>query len=155
MKKIKIINKSKNSLPKYETLFSAGMDLKADLEHFYCEKTEKDIPLPIILKPFERALVKTNLFIQLPEGYEGQIRPRSGLAIKKGIIANFGTIDSDYRGGLGVILFNLSNETFIVNQGDRIAQFVVAKHEKVEWLPVEVLDETERGTGGFGSTKLK
>lgn len=142
---IKIINKSQHDLPNYETLASAGMDLRANL-------TE-----PIELKPLERAIVKTGLFIELPIGYEAQVRPRSGLAAKKGItVLNFpGTVDADYRGEIGVILVNLSNEIFTVENGERIAQLVVAKHERAEWALVEKLSETHRGESGFGSTGVK
>ncbi len=139
---VKIVNRSKHPNPAYETLLSAGMDLRANLDE------------PIVLKPLERALVKTGLFIELPEGYEAQIRPRSGLAYKKGIsIVNApGTIDADYRGEIGVLLVNLSNEDFEVNDGERICQMVIAKHETIEWDTVEVLDDTARGAGGFGHT---
>ncbi len=143
--KIKIINKSGHKLPHYETLASAGMDLRADLES------------PITLKPLERAIVPTGLFIELPVGYEAQVRPRSGLAAKKGItVLNApGTIDADYRGNVGVILVNLSNEDFTVENGERIAQMVIAKHERAEWEEVEALSDTDRGEGGFGSTGTK
>ena len=139
---VKIINKSHHPLPGYATPLSAGMDIRANL-------TE-----PVVLKPLERKLIPTGLYIALPEGYEAQMRPRSGLALKHGItlLNTPGTIDADYRGELGVILVNLSNEPFTVNDGERIAQLVVARHEVVEWAPVEVLDETERGEGGFGHT---
>ena len=139
---VKIINKSKNELPKYETLFSAGMDLRASLEE------------SIILKPFQRLVVKTGLFISLQQGYEAQIRPRSGLALKKGItvINSPGTIDADYRGEIGVILINLSDSDFEINTGDRIAQMIIAKHETIEWEPVNKLDDSVRGDKGFGST---
>ena len=139
---IKIVNKSKHDVPSYATPLSAGMDLRANLDS------------PVTLQPLERRLVPTGLFIALPAGYEAQVRPRSGLAIKKGIgvLNSPGTIDADYRGEICVILVNLSNEAFVINDGDRIAQMVVAKHETVEWVPVEVLDETERGVGGFGHT---
>lgn len=142
---IEIINKSKHPLPQYETPLSAGVDLRADLEG------------PVTLKPLERALIKTGLFIALPEGYEAQVRPRSGLAYKNGIsvLNSPGTIDADYRGEIGVILVNLSNEAFIVGDGERIAQMVVAKCEQANFIQVEVLDETERGAGGFGSTGVK
>lgn len=141
---VKIINKSRHRLPEYETPLSAGMDLKANTSE------------PFSLGPLERQLVPTGLFIQLPEGYEAQVRPRSGLALKHGItVCNTpGTIDADYTNEIGVILINLSNEKYIVNPGDRIAQLVVAKHEKVEWKPVTELEETER-KGGFGSTGVK
>lgn len=137
-----IINKSKHALPNYETIASAGMDLRANLEE------------SIILKPLERTIVKTGLFIALPIGTEAQVRPRSGLAAKKGItVLNApGTVDADYRGEIGVILINLSDEDFTINNGERIAQLVIAKHERAEWVQVDVLDETDRGAGGFGST---
>ena len=139
---VKIINKSKNELPKYETLFSAGMDLRANLEE------------SIVLKPFQRLVVKTGLFISLQQGYEAQIRPRSGLALKKGItvLNSPGTIDADYRGEIGVILINLSDSDFEINTGDRIAQMIIAKHETVEWEAVDKLDGSVRGDKGFGST---
>ena len=140
--KIKVINESKHNLPKYATEGSAGMDLYANLE-------EK-----VVLKPLERKLIPTGLRIALPNGYEAQIRPRSGLALKHGIsLANaVATIDADYRGLIGVILINLSNESFEVNDGDRIAQMVIAKHEIAEWEEVNSLEDTERGEGGFGHT---
>jgi dUTP pyrophosphatase len=143
--KIKIINKSNHDLPHYETLASAGMDLRANISE------------PRVLKPLERSIVGTGLFIELPVGIEAQVRPRSGLAAKKGItVLNApGTIDADYRGEVGVILVNLSNEEFIINNGERIAQLVIAKHERAEWEEVEVLSETDRGEGGFGSTGTK
>jgi len=139
---IKIINKSAHKLPHYETDFSAGMDLRANMDE------------PITLKPLERAIIKTGLFIELPLGFEAQVRPRSGLAAKKGItVLNApGTIDADYRGEIGVILVNLSNEEFVVNSGERIAQMVIAKHEHISWNEVDALGETTRGSGGFGST---
>jgi dUTP pyrophosphatase len=139
---VKIVNKSKNELPGYSTVHSAGMDLRADLDE------------AVVLKPLERALVPTGLFVELPEGYEAQIRPRSGLALKKGItvLNTPGTIDADYRGEIGVILINLSKEEFVIENGERICQMVIAAHEKVEWDLVEVLEETERGAGGFGHT---
>lgn len=139
---VKIINKSKNELPKYETLFSAGMDLRANLEE------------SIVLKPFQRLVVKTGLFISLQQGYEAQIRPRSGLALKKGItvLNSPGTIDADYRGEIGVILINLSDSDFEINSGDRIAQMIIAKHETIEWEAVDKLDDSVRGDKGFGST---
>ena len=139
---VKIVNKSAWPTPSYATVNSAGMDLKADI-------TE-----PVTLGPLERALIPTGLYIALPEGTEAQVRPRSGLAAKHGIsvLNSPGTIDADYRGEVKVILVNLSNEPFVVNPGERIAQMVVARYEKVEWDEVEVLDETERGEGGFGST---
>lgn len=139
---IKIVNKSKHPLPEYATPLSAGMDLRADID------------APVTLKPLQRALIPTGLYIQLPEGYEAQIRPRSGLAVKHGIsiVNSPGTIDADYRGEIGVVLVNLSNEEFVVNDGERIGQMVVARHAHVRWLPAENLDLTERGTGGFGHT---
>ena len=140
--KVSIVNKSKHSLPSYETPSSAGMDLKANID------------IPIILEPFERRLVPTGLFISIPDGYEAQIRPRSGLAIKKGItlLNSPGTIDADYRGEICLIMINLSNEEYTINDGDRIAQMIIAKHEHVEWNETDSLDSTVRGTGGFGST---
>ena len=142
---IKIINKSAHNLPHYETEASAGMDLRANI-------TE-----PIILKPLERALVKTGLFIELPVGIEAQVRPRSGLAYKNGltVLNSPGTIDADYRGEIGVILVNLSNTDFVIENGERVAQLVIAKNERAEWIAVEELSETERGAGGFGSTGVK
>jgi len=139
---VQIINKSKHQTPTYETEGSAGMDLRANIDE------------AIVLKPLERAIIKTGLFIALPVGYEAQVRPRSGLAAKKGItvLNSPGTVDADYRGEIGVILVNLSNEDFVVNNGERIAQLVIAKHERVNWQEVEILNETERGAGGFGST---
>lgn len=139
---IKIINKSHHPLPTYATPLSAGMDIRANLSE------------PITLQPMERRLIPTGLHIALPQGYEAQMRPRSGLALKHGItlLNTPGTIDADYRGEIGIILINLSTEPFTVNDGERIAQMVVARHEQAEWLPVEVLDETERGSGGFGHT---
>jgi len=140
--KIKIINKSEHLLPEYKTGLSAGMDLCANLNE------------PLVLKSLERKLVPTGLFIELPAGYEAQVRSRSGLALKHGIsvLNSPGTIDADYRGEIGVILVNLSNEEFTVNKGERIAQLVIAKHETAEWVEVETLGETQRGEGGFGST---
>ena len=140
--KVQVINKSKHPLPQYATNLSAGMDLRANLDS------------PIILKPLQRCLVPTGIFMALPEGFEAQVRPRSGLAIKKGIgvLNSPGTIDADYRGEVKVILVNLSNEPFVVNPGERVAQLVLAKYEKIEWDEVEILDETARGEGGFGST---
>ena len=140
---LKIINKSHHPLPKYETQYSAGLDLKAFLPEG-----------PITLEPLQRELVKTGLFIELPVGYEAQVRPRSGLALKKGItvLNSPGTIDADYRGEICVILINLSQETFVINDGERIAQMVVARHEQAELVQVEELSETERGAGGFGHT---
>ena len=142
---IKIINKSNHDLPHYETIASAGMDLRASLSEAR------------ILKPLERSIVGTGLFIELPLGYEAQVRPRSGLAAKKGItVLNApGTIDADYRGEIGVILVNLSDKDFVINNGERIAQLVVAKHERAEWLNVNELSGTARGEGGFGSTGVK
>lgn len=139
---IKIINKSKHELPKYQTPCAAGMDLYANLE------------VSVTLQPLQRKLVSTGLFIELPEGYEAQIRPRSGLALKNGItvLNTPGTIDADYRGEIGVILVNLSDTEFTVNDGDRIAQMVIAKHECAVWEEVAVLSDTDRGEGGFGST---
>lgn len=140
--KVEIINKSKHPLPAYATVASAGMDLRANLD------------APVVLEPLQRALVPTGLFMAIPEGYEAQVRPRSGLAIKKGItvLNSPGTIDADYRGEVCVILVNLSNEPFTITDGERIAQMVIARHQKVEWEPVEVLGETQRGVGGFGHT---
>jgi len=142
---IKIINKSNHDLPHYETIASAGMDLRANLSE---SRT---------LKPLERSIVGTGLFIELPIGVEAQVRPRSGLAAKKGItVLNApGTIDADYRGEIGVILVNLANEDFTIQNGERIAQLVIAKHERAEWENVQELSETERGEGGFGSTGTK
>ena len=142
MVRIEIINKSKHPLPEYATTQSAGMDLRANLDE------------PVTLGPLERALIPTGLFIALPDGYEAQIRPRSGLAIKHGIsLVNApGTIDADYRGEIGIILVNLSNEPFTVNDGERVAQMVIARYEQAELAEVEVLGETERGAGGFGHT---
>ena len=139
---VKIINRSKHQLPSYATALSAGMDLRANLD------------TPIVLQPLERALVPTGLFMALPQGYEAQVRPRSGLAIKKGVtvLNSPGTIDADYRGEVCVILVNLSNEPFTITDGERIAQMVIARHEQVEWCECEVLDETDRGAGGFGHT---
>lgn len=139
---VKIVNQSRNELPAYSTALSAGMDLRANLDE------------PIVLKPLERTLVPTGLFIELPVGHEAQIRPRSGLAIKKGVtvLNTPGTIDADYRGEIKVIMVNLSNDEFVINHGERICQMVIAKHETVAWRPVEVLEETERGAGGFGHT---
>ena len=139
---IQIINKSKHQLPSYATELSAGMDIRANL-------TE-----PVVLKPLERKLIPTGLYIALPEGYEAQMRPRSGLALKHGItlLNTPGTIDADYRGEIGVILVNLSSEPFTVNDGERICQMVIATYSQISWKPVEVLDDTERGTGGFGHT---
>lgn len=140
--KVKIINKSLHNLPNYETEDSAGMDLRANISE------------AVTLKPLERAIVKTGLFIELPVGFEAQVRPRSGLAAKKGItvLNSPGTIDADYRGEIGIILVNLSNEEFTIENGERIAQMVIAKHEHISWEEVEILGETTRGAGGFGST---
>lgn len=140
--KIQVINKSRHTLPSYATALSAGMDLRANIDE------------PIVLKPLERCLVPTGLFIALPPSYEAQVRPRSGLAIKKGItVLNApGTIDADYRGEVCVVLVNLSSEPFVIEDGERIAQMIVARHEQVEWDEVEVLTDTERGAGGFGHT---
>lgn len=145
MLKVKVVNKSKHPLPQYATEGAAGMDLRANIDE------------PIVLKPLERKLIPTGLYISLPVGYEAQVRPRSGLALKHGIcVTNTpGTVDADYRGQVGVILINLSNEDFVVEDGERIAQMVIAKHERAEWLPVEELDETERGAGGYGHTGTK
>lgn len=142
---IKIINKSQHELPNYETMASAGMDLRANLS------------APVTLNPLERAIIKTGLFIELPIGYEAQVRPRSGLAAKKGVtvLNSPGTVDADYRGEIGVILVNLSNESFVIENGERIAQLIIAKHERAEWIAVEELSETSRGEGGFGSTGVK
>lgn len=142
---INIINKSNHELPNYETLASAGMDLRAYITG------------PITLKPLERQIIKTGLFIELPIGFEAQVRPRSGLAAKKGVtVLNApGTIDADYRGEIGVILVNLSNENFIIENGERIAQLVIAKHERATWQEVTKLSTTKRGEGGFGSTGTK
>ena len=139
---VSIINKSKNKLPKYETLLSAGMDLRANLDR------------KIVIKPFQRLVVKTGLFISLKKGYEAQIRSRSGLALKKGIsvLNSPGTIDADYRGEIGIILINLSDTDFEINSGDRIAQMVIAKHETISWKVVDRLDDSSRGKKGFGST---
>lgn len=143
--KVNIINRSAHALPNYETIASAGMDLRANLEE------------PVVLPPLGRAIIKTGLFIELPIGYEAQVRPRSGLAAKKGVtvLNSPGTVDADYRGEIGVILVNLSNEAFTVENGERIAQLVIAKHERAEWVEVEALTETSRGAGGFGSTGVK
>lgn len=143
--KINIINKSQHALPSYETIASAGMDLRANLSE------------AITLEPMDRTIVPTGLFMELPIGYEAQVRPRSGLAIKKGItcLNSPGTIDADYRGEIGVILVNLSKEIFVIENGERIAQMVIAKHERAEWIEVSELSSTERGAGGFGSTGVK
>ena len=142
---VEIINKSKHQTPQYETEQSAGMDVRANLER------------SITIEPLERALIPTGLYISLPKGVEAQVRPRSGLAYKKGItvLNSPGTIDADYRGEIGVLLVNLSNESFIVEDGERVAQIVVAKHEQAEWIEVEELGDTVRGAGGFGSTGVK
>ncbi|MBC8266183.1 MAG: dUTP diphosphatase [Flavobacteriales bacterium] len=143
--KVKIVNKSKHELPHYATSQSAGMDLRANLDK------------AIQLQPLERVLVKTGLFIELPIGYEAQVRPRSGLAFKKGItvLNSPGTIDADYRGEIGVILINLSAEEFVIEDGERVAQMVIAKHQQANWETVVDLVETKRGAGGFGSTGVK
>lgn len=143
--KMNIINKGHQPLPQYATEQSAGMDLRANLD------------APVTLKPLERRLIPTGLHIALPVGFEAQVRPRSGLALKKGItvLNTPGTIDADYRGEIGVVLINLSQEEFVVNDGERIAQMVIARHEKVDFIEVEVLDETERGEGGYGHTGVK
>jgi dUTP pyrophosphatase len=140
--KVQIINQSKHPLPQYATEQSAGVDLRANLDE------------PVVLKPLERCLIPTGLYISLPKGFEAQVRPRSGLAIKHGIgvLNSPGTIDADYRGEIRVILVNLSSEAFTIQDGERIAQMVIARHEQVEWEQVEILDETERGAGGFGHT---
>jgi dUTP pyrophosphatase len=139
---VQIINKSKHQTPSYETILSAGMDLRANISE------------SLILKPLERVIVKTGLFIALPAGLEAQVRPRSGLAAKRGItvLNSPGTVDADYRGEIGVILVNLSNEDFLIKNGERIAQLIIAKHEQITWKEVSILDKTERGEGGFGST---
>ncbi len=139
---IKIINNSRHPLPQYATPYSAGMDLRANIDE------------PLLLKPLQRVLVPTGLYIQLPKGHEAQIRPRSGLAIKHGItvLNSPGTIDADYRGEIRVILVNLSDEEFVINDGERVCQMIIAKHEHIDWRQVESLDETERGAGGFGHT---
>lgn len=143
--KVQIINRSHHELPKYATELSAGVDLRANIE------------APIELRPMERRLVPTGLFMALPPGFEAQVRPRSGLAIKHGItvLNTPGTIDADYRGEVCVILINLSDEPFVISDGERIAQMVIARHEQAEWEPVEVLSETERGAGGFGHSGTK
>jgi dUTP pyrophosphatase len=140
--KVKIVNRSHHALPQYQTPLSAGMDIRANL------------PEPVELKPLERRLIPTGLFIALPKGYEAQMRPRSGLAIKHGVtvLNTPGTIDADYRGEIGVILINLSDQLFVVNDGERICQMIITSHEQVEWEQEESLDETERGAGGFGHT---
>lgn len=143
--KVKIVNHSKHPNPAYATAFSAGMDLRANLEK------------PVVLKPLERKLIPTGLFIELPRGFEAQIRPRSGLALKKGItvLNTPGTIDADYRGEVGIILINLSNEEFVVENGERICQMIIARHETAQWDLVRELEETDRGAGGFGHTGKK
>lgn len=143
--KVKVINSSEHALPAYETNASAGLDVRANLSE------------NVVLKPMERALIKTGLFLEIPIGYECQVRPRSGLALKKGltVLNSPGTIDADYRGEVGVILINLSNETVILENGERIAQLVFAQVEQAEWVKTEILSETERGAGGFGSTGVK
>ena len=143
--KVKVVNKGRQPLPQYATPQSAGMDLRANLDE------------PITLQPMERRLIPTGLYIALPEGYEAQVRPRSGLALKRGItVLNApGTIDADYRGEVGVLLVNLSQEPFVVNDGERIAQMVIARHEQGEFVEVDALDETERGAGGYGHTGVK
>ena len=143
--KVKVVNKSKHKLPHYSTIASAGMDLRANIDE------------SITLKPLERTIVKTGIFMELPVGYEAQVRPRSGLAFKKGVtvLNSPGTVDADYRGEVGVILVNLSSEEFIIEDGERIAQMVITKHEQANWIEVDILDETERGSGGFGSTGVK
>jgi len=143
--KVQIINKSHHQLPQYATPQSAGVDLRANLNE------------PVTLKPLQRALIPTGLFISLPVGYEAQVRPRSGLAIKKGItvLNSPGTIDADYRGEICIILVNLSEEPFVINDGERVAQMVIARHEQAEWIEVDTLDETERGAGGFGHSGQK
>ena len=143
--KVQIINRGHHPLPQYATEQSAGMDLRANLDS------------PVELKPLERKLIPTGLYMALPKGYEAQVRPRSGLAIKKGIsvLNSPGTIDADYRGEICVILINLSDQPFLINDGERIAQMVIARHEQAEWEQVDVLDETERGAGGFGHSGVK
>lgn len=143
--KVEIINKGKHPLPEYATILSAGMDIRANLDQ------------PVLLKPLERKLVPTGLFIALPAGFEAQVRPRSGLAFKKGVtvLNTPGTIDADYRGEVGVILVNISSEDFTIEDGERIAQLIIAKHEQASWVEVVELSSTERGAGGFGSTGVK
>lgn len=143
--KVRIINRSSNPLPSYQTEASAGVDLRAQLVE------------PVRLGPLERAVIGTGLYLELPEGYEAQIRPRSGLAAKQGIsvLNSPGTIDADYRGEIGVILVNLSNESVTIGHGERIAQMVISRHERAEWVQVDVLNQTVRGSGGFGSTGVK
>jgi dUTP pyrophosphatase len=139
---IRIVNKSKHQLPKYETDFSAGMDIRANLNS------------DIVLKPLERVLVPTGLYLELPKGFEAQIRPRSGLALKKGItvLNTPGTIDADYRGEIGIILINLSNEEYVIQDGERICQMIISKHETIKWVDVVEINDTDRGSGGFGHT---
>ena len=143
--KVQVVNKGHQPLPAYATVQSAGMDLRANIDE------------PIVLKPLERRLIPTGFHIALPAGYEAQVRPRSGLALKKGItvLNSPGTVDADYRGEVGVLLINLSQEDFVINDGERIAQMVIARHEQAEFVEVEVLDETERGEGGYGHTGVK
>ena len=143
--KVQVVNKGHQPLPAYATVQSAGMDLRANIDE------------PIVLKPLERRLIPTGLHIALPAGYEAQVRPRSGLALKKGItvLNSPGTVDADYRGEVGVLLINLSQEDFVINDGERIAQMVIARHEQAEFVEAEVLDETERGEGGYGHTGVK
>ena len=143
--RIKIINQSKHKLPKYETKFSAGMDVRANIDE------------PIVLDPMERTLIKTGLFVEIPRGHEMPVRPRSGLALKKGItvLNSPGTIDADYRGEIGVLLINLSSKKFLIEDGERIAQLVLASHNQVSWEPVESLKVSDRGTDGFGSTGIQ
>lgn len=140
--KVRVINKSKHILPEYQTEYSAGLDLKANID------------IPVLLKPLERALIPTGLFIELPTGYEAQIRPRSGLAAKHGIsvLNSPGTIDADYRGEIKVILVNLSNEEFLISDGERVCQMIIAAHQKIEWVETNELNSTSRGEGGFGHT---
>ncbi len=142
---VQIINKGHHPLPQYATDMSAGMDIRANLDQ------------PIVLKPMQRCLVPTGLFISLPDGYEAQIRPRSGLALKKGVtvLNTPGTIDADYRGEIGIILINLSQEDFVIEDGERVAQMIITRYEQIRWRLVEVLDETERGAGGFGHSGVK
>ncbi len=142
---VRVVNKSKHNLPQYETVHSAGMDLRANIDE------------PVVLKPLERALIPTGLFIELPAGFEAQIRPRSGMAFKHGItvLNTPGTIDSDYRGEIKIILVNLSNEQFTIHDGDRIAQMIIAEFKQIQWEKVSQLNETERGGGGFGHTGKK
>lgn len=143
--KVKIVNKSNHELPQYSTIASAGMDLRANINE------------SISLKPLDRIIIKTGIFIELPFGFEAQIRPRSGLAYKKGVtvLNSPGTIDADYRGEIGVVLVNLSNKVFLIKDGERIAQMVITKHEQAQWLEVEYLESSIRGEGGFGSTGIK